>query len=393
MPQLPAGWEETTLQLCTLPVQEKISLTQVSEDNYISTENMLPNIWWVVISSGLPNINSITKFQKWDILFSNIRTYFRKLWYATFTGGVSNDVLVFRGNYSKIYSKFLFYRLSDNSFFDYTIKTSKWTKMPRWDKEAIWNFPIHLPPLPEQQAIAAVLSSFDDKIELLRAENQTLEQVGQELFKERFGKWKVGDELPEGWRVGKLGEKNFAEIIGSWIERFDREKIYLATADVINSSISNSNTKITYQDRPSRANMQPTEKSIWFAKMQDSRKLLMFDDYSQDEIENYILSTWFAGIKTSELSHYYLWCFVLSDDFDMIKNNMANGAVQIAVNNSNLEKIEILIPNEEFLRKFNEFVKPLFKKIYLNNKQITSLSATRDQLLPKLMSWEVRVKI
>ena len=148
MPQLPAGWEETTLQLCTLPVQEKISLTQVSEDNYISTENMLPNIWWVVISSGLPNINSITKFQKWDILFSNIRTYFRKLWYATFTGGVSNDVLVFRGNYSKIYSKFLFYRLSDNSFFDYTIKTSKWTKMPRWDKEAIWNFPIHLPPPP-----------------------------------------------------------------------------------------------------------------------------------------------------------------------------------------------------------------------------------------------------
>ena len=392
MPHIPAGWEETTLQLCTLPVQEKISLTQVSEDNYISTENMLPNIWWVVISSGLPNINSITKFQKWDILFSNIRTYFKKLWYATFTGGVSNDVLVFRGNYSKIYSKFLFYRLSDNSFFDYTIKTSKWTKMPRWDKEAIWNFPIHLPPRPEQQAIAAVLSSFDDKIELLRAENQTLEQMGQELFKERFGKWKIGDELPEGWRVGKLGEKNFAEIIGSWIERFDREKIYLARADVINSSISNSNTKITYQDRPSRANMQPTEKSIWFAKMQDSRKLLMFDDYSQDEIENYILSTWFAGIKTSELSHYYLWCFVLSDDFDMIKNNMANGAVQIAVNNSNLEKIEILIPNEEFLKKFNEFVKPLFKKIYLNNKQITSLSTTRDLLLPKLMSGEVRVE-
>jgi len=70
----------------------------------------------------------------------------------------------------------------------------------------IKQLPIHLPPLPEQQAIAAVLSSFDDKIELLRAENQTLEQMGQELFKERFGKWKVGDELPEGWRVGKLGE-------------------------------------------------------------------------------------------------------------------------------------------------------------------------------------------
>lgn len=285
---------------------------------------------------------------------------------------------------------FFYYWLKYRS--EYIEKISSGSTFTEASAAIMRSLPIHLPPLPEQQAIAAVLSSFDDKIELLRAENQTLEQMGQELFKERFGKWKVGDELPEGWRVGKLGEKNFAEIIGSWIERFDREKIYLATADVINSSISNSNTKITYQDRPSRANMQPTEKSIWFAKMQDSRKLLMFDDYSQDEIENYILSTWFAGIKTSELSHYYLWCFVLSDDFDMIKNNMANGAVQIAVNNSNLEKIEILIPNEEFLKKFNEFVKPLFKKIYLNNKQITSLSTTRDLLLPKLMSGEVRVE-
>jgi restriction modification system DNA specificity subunit len=72
--------------------------------------------------------------------------------------------------------------------------------------DVLVNTKLHLPPLPEQQAIAAVLSSFDDKIELLRAENQTLEQMGQELFKERFGKWKIGDDLPEGWRVGKLGE-------------------------------------------------------------------------------------------------------------------------------------------------------------------------------------------
>ena len=376
MPQVPAGWKETTLGEVLilnygkgLTVEKRINGTiPVYWSSWITGYHNQELVWWPWIII----------WRKWSVG----KVYFSK---QSFYPIDTVYYILPDKNYDLIFIYNLLLTLGLD-------KMNSDSAVPWLNRDNAYALLIHLPPLPEQQAIAAVLSSFDDKIELLRAENQTLEQMGQELFKERFGKWKVGDELPEGWRVGKLGEKNFAEIIGSWIERFDREKIYLATADVINSSISNSNTKITYQDRPSRANMQPTEKSIWFAKMQDSRKLLMFDDYSQDEIENYILSTWFAGIKTSELSHYYLWCFVLSDDFDMIKNNMANGAVQIAVNNSNLEKIEILIPNEEFLRKFNEFVKPLFKKIYLNNKQITSLSATRDQLLPKLMSGEVRVE-
>ena len=400
MTQIPAGWEETTLGKACIVMSWSTPSTkeELYRDWDISwiTPKDLSNYNERYIAEGERNITEAwVKNSSAQILPPNTILFSSRapIWYVaiakkelTTNQGFKNIIC----DEKESHYLFFYYWLKYRS--EYIEKISSGSTFTEASAAIMRSLPIHLPPLPEQQAIAAVLSSFDDKIELLRAENQTLEQMGQELFKERFGKWKVGDELPEGWRVGKLGEKNFAEIIGSWIERFDREKIYLATADVINSSISNSNTKITYQDRPSRANMQPTEKSIWFAKMQDSRKLLMFDDYSQDEIENYILSTWFAGIKTSELSHYYLWCFVLSDDFDMIKNNMANGAVQIAVNNSNLEKIEILIPNEEFLKKFNEFVKPLFKKIYLDNKQITSLSTTRDLLLPKLMSGEVRVE-
>ena len=374
MPQIPAGWEETTLQLCTLPVQEKISLTQVSEDNYISTENMLPNIWWVVISSGLPNINSITKFQKWDILFSNIRTYFRKLWYATFTGGVSNDVLVFRGNYSKIYSKFLFYRLSDNSFFDYTIKTSKWTKMPRWDKEAIWNFPIHLPPLPEQQAIAAVLSSFDDKIELLRAENQTLEQMGQELFKERFGKWKIGDELPEGWRVGKLGE----EITPKQGKYIDAKYI---------------------SDNQNDIDKYPIYWGSWI------RGYIRTFDYSNPMTILTCRWNWCGLIQfTERYSTITNSCMVFDSEslwltseriYLRSKNinfeSVISGSAQPQITIFSLFNISIIVPDQVTLSKFDLVIKPFFNKIRENSEQIQTLLATRDQLLPKLMSGEVRV--
>ena len=385
MPQIPAGWEETTLQLCTLPVQEKISLTQVSEDSYISTENMLPNIWWVVISSGLPNINSITKFQKWDILFSNIRTYFRKLWYATFTGGVSNDVLVFRGNYSKIYSKFLFYRLSDNSFFDYTIKTSKWTKMPRWDKEAIWNFPIHLPPLPEQQAIVAVLSSFDDKIELLRAENQTLEQMGQELFKEQFGKWKVGDELPEGWRVGKLSE------IADFLNGLPLQKYPANEWEESLPVIKIREMKSWITDQTGRASVDIDQKYIvqdWDVLFSRSGSLeLVFWEYWPWALNQHLFKVTSSNYPKR---FYYYWILYHLSEFRVIANTKATTMGHIQ--RGHLDLAKVTIPDSESLIAFDKVMSKIIQKLLDNKGQIQTLSATRDQLLPKLMSGEVRVE-
>jgi type I restriction enzyme S subunit len=61
---------------------------------------------------------------------------------------------------------------------------------------------IRQPPLLEQEAIAQILTAFDDKIELLQDQNKTLETTAQTIFKEWFGKYQIGDELPEGWRVG-----------------------------------------------------------------------------------------------------------------------------------------------------------------------------------------------
>lgn len=165
--------KKTTLKSICIDAKDKINVSDLTQENYVSTENMLVNRWGITKATSLPSIVKVSKIYPWDILFSNIRTYFKKLHLSDFIWWCSNDVLIFRAC-KDVDSKFLFYYLSQDSFFDYTVKTSKWTKMPRWDKEAIWEFPIFLPSLKEQKIIAWILSAIDDKIKLNNQINHNL---------------------------------------------------------------------------------------------------------------------------------------------------------------------------------------------------------------------------
>ena len=155
--------------------------------------------------------------------------------------------------------------------------------------------------------------------------------------------------------------------------------------------ITNNKTLITKENKPSRANMQPVEKSVWFAKMIDSRKLIMVDDYCNDILDNYIFSTGFCGLKCPEIYFYYLWSFLLTKEFDIMKNNFCTGTTMQSINNKDVKKIEIVLPSNEILLKFNKIVRPIFKKIYYNNLENEKLKKSRDILLPKLMSGEIDV--
>ncbi|MDR1819530.1 MAG: hypothetical protein LBR15_04690 [Methanobrevibacter sp.] len=78
--------------------------------------------------------------------------------------------------------------------------------------------------------------------------------------------------IPSKWKIESLGDGSMSKIIGSGIEEFEGSKYYVATVNVIDSELSNDLTEITMDDKTSRANMQPVPKSVWFAKMKDSRK-------------------------------------------------------------------------------------------------------------------------
>ena len=312
----------------------------------------------------------------------------------------STEFIVLREKEGISDKDFIYYLSKSDLFKEPAIKSMVGSSgRQRVQRDVIENLDLYVPPLNIQKKIGKLLSLFDKKITLNKQINNNLEEQILKIFNSWFVKFDKSEELtdshlgliPKGWTVDYLGSKKSCSIIGSGIDDFDDSKIYIATADVENSSITNNETLITMEDKPSRANMQPISKSIWFAKMIESRKLIMVDDYSTDLLDNYIFSTGFCGLKCVDKYFYYLWTFLLTDAFDTIKNNFCTGTTMQAINNKDTKLIEFVLPDDEILNKFNLIAKPLFKKIYYNNQEINQLQNLRDTLLPKLMSGEIDV--
>ena len=238
------------------------------------------------------------------------------------------------------------------------------------------------------------MNNLDKKIEINKKINKNLENQIVALFKKCFFNFNFKNtplegrdikmkssewgNIPKIWEIKYLGDKKDCPIIRSGIDKFNNEKIYIATADVNNSTIINNNTLITMNNKPSRANMQPIKKSIWFAKMIDSRKLIIF-------------STGFCGLNCSNELFYYLWTFLLTDRFNNMKDILCNGTTMQAINNTNVKNISYIKPDNEILNYFNKIAKPIYDKIHLNKLENTYLTKLRDTLLPKLMSGELDV--
>ena len=145
--------------------KEKVDVASLDDESYISTENMLPNKGGITKASSLPTIAQTQAFHVGDVLVSNIRPYFKKIWFAEFDGGCSNDVLVLRAK-DGISKRFLYYVLADDTFFDYSMVTSKGTKMPRGDKAALMKYEVPNLAYEEQEKIAGTLEVLDKKIQI-----------------------------------------------------------------------------------------------------------------------------------------------------------------------------------------------------------------------------------
>ena len=263
--------------------------------------------------------------------------------------------------------------------------------------EMIGRLKIILPSKPEQSAIAFILKNLDDKIENLRRQNETLEQIAQILFKHWFidfefpnadGKpykssggamfaAELGD-IPEGWKVG-----NFGDIVVN----FDRQRIPL-------SSNERQKRQGIYPYYGATSIMDYVDDYLF-----DGLYILMGEDGTVIDDQGYPVLQYVFGKfwvnnhahvlqGKNEYSSNFIYLFLRKTKI----NNIVTGAVQPKINQANMNGIKLVIPKIEQVKLFNLIINPIFEKSMNNISQIKTLTKTRDSVLPKLMSGQLRVK-
>ena len=162
-------------------VNEKCNSSILTPHNYISTENMRPNREGIVEASSIPDFKC-TKYIYGDTLISNIRPYFKKIWFASQTGGCSNDILCFRSTNNT--PSFLYHLLRSDKFFDFVMTGAKGSKMPRGDKKQIMTWQVPEVPSNVLSQIEGFLEKIDEQIIAKATENCVLELTRNYLLPE-----------------------------------------------------------------------------------------------------------------------------------------------------------------------------------------------------------------
>ena len=180
------AWEFIPLEAIAPLVNDRVQLKDISNVNYVSTENILQDFGGVAVANKLPTVNSVSSFQAGDVLLANIRPYLKKVWAANFSGGASNDVLVFRPRNSQG-GQYVAHILKNNRFINYVMAGAKGVKMPRGDINSIKEYPVPIPPeTTEQQKIAHCLSSLDEVIGLESHKLDALKNLKKGLMQQLF---------------------------------------------------------------------------------------------------------------------------------------------------------------------------------------------------------------
>lgn len=375
-------------------VKTKVETSNYSIEDYISTENMLPEKGGITVASSFPS-GKVTEFQENDILISNIRPYFKKIWKADRRGCCSNDVLCIRAN-NNVDAEFLYYLLSQDLFFAYVMSGANGSKMPRGDKQQIMNWEIEIPSEKEdQRRIASILSSLDRKIELNNKINADLEEMAQAIFKNWFvdfepfknGKF-VDSELgkiPEGWKVGRLTE------IASYMNGLAMQKF---------PPENNEDSLPVLKIKELGQGFCGTDSDRCSCNIKDECKI-----HNGDVIFSWsgtlLVDVWCGGdcglnqhlFKVTSKDYpkwfYYYWTKHHLQEFIHIAKDKA--VTMGHIKRGHLEEAMVAIPDNDSMEKAHELFEPILSKMISLRLESSRLSLLRDTLLPRLMSGELEV--
>ncbi len=374
-----------------------------------------------------------------DIIISTVRPERKAYWYvknAKNNTVVSTGFVVIRPKRKKVEPKFLYYSLIQENFINYLANNTAGSAYPAVSFDIIAKGKIFVPPLPEQKAIAHILGTLDDKIELNRRMNETLEEMAKTIFKSWFVDFdpvidnalEAGNPIPnalaeraarrraistpklspeiarlfpdsfedsplgpisKGWRVGSI--KDIAILQRKNIKPFEYpEKIFFHYSI---PSFDEGKVPKREKGKDIKSNKYLVPRDAVLISKLNPRIPRVWLPCPEEDIHA-ICSTDFFVLTPSKVSKEYLYCLLSSENFLNVFASLATGTSSShqRVKPESLLQIELIIPQGNCIKLFTDQVFYIFQKIKQNEKEIQILGSLRDTLLPKLISGQIRIK-
>lgn len=386
--RLPEGWKETTLG-------EFITLQRGFD---LPTKERTHGIFPLMVSNGQDGTHDEYKVTGPGIVTGRSGTlgevFFvnENFWPLNTTLWVSD----FHGNDPR----FAYYFLKKFPLLKYNAGSG----VPTLNRNHVHPLPVIIPPLPIQKRISVILGCLDDKIDLLRRQNKTLEATAQLLFKRWFVEFNFPNEERKPYREsgGKMVESELGVVPEGWgIGSFD-DCVNIcggSTPSTTNPEFWNGAIHWTSPKDLSNSKenfLLSTEKKITDAGLNQvssgllPKGTLLLSSRAPvgyvaiTNIDLAINQGYIAFVSGGKFSNYFMYLW-LKQNMEVVIN-AANGSTFLEISKSSFRNIECVVPNNKALNAFDSLIKSFFDKQLSNLLQIQILSNLRDSLLPKLVS-------
>lgn len=431
--KMESKWRNVVLADCAEIIHQTVSPSEAKDMPYIGLEHIGKGNLQLLGQGTASNVVSMKmRFQHNDILFGKLRPYFRKVVMPCFDGICSTDIWVVRAKQGTD-QKFLFYYMASEPFIDFATSSSNGTRMPRARWEYVSQYKIQLPPLNKQHTIAHILSTLDDKIELNRQINETLESVAKLLFKSWFvdfdpvrakmeGRWHRGESLPglpahlyglfpdrfvnselgqipDGWQVKTLSD------IAVMMKGRSYRSIDFADSNTALATLKSFDRGGSYRSegfkpytgpyKPDQL-IEPGEVIVACTDITQKaevigRPLMVRPD---PRYSKFVASLHSIIVRPSnkQISNELLYLLCGTPAFINHTYSQTTGTTVLGLSKKAISSFQFVLPSSEITLAFGEIAKDIFSRIFPLEKESYMLTELRNVLLPKLISGELSVR-
>ena len=368
-PEFCGEWEKCQLGDIMLYSKDRIPVSTLTDDNYVSTENMLPQFGGIYRAPNAPSNGNAIAYQKGDTLLSNIRPYLKKVWLANKNGGCSADVFVLKSVNEKCNSDFLYYLVANDNFINYIMNGAKGVKMPRGDKEQIKKYQLSIPSKKEQCKITELLSKLDQRISTQIRVIEDLQTLKKALIERSYnvsGKvHKIGELIEQ---VSERSKSNVYPVLSvnnrlGFIEQADQfEDRTVASDDTSNYKVVSTND---FAYNPARINVGS------IARLKDRT--------------NGIVSPMYVCFHTKDtLLPEYMEYFFETTYFKHEMFKRLEGSVRLCLSYEGLCNISMYIPSIDEQKKLSDRLSAIEQKIQLESTLLEKFKSQKMYLLQQM---------